>query len=109
MPPENREATGAHPGRFKPGQTGNPGGRPKVDHRVVDLAREHTELAVKTLAEICGNSKAAPSSRVAAACALLDRGWGRPRQSVELSGPEGLDFSIAVNWGGPASPEADDG
>lgn len=29
------------------------------------------------------------AARVAAAQAILDRGWGKPAQSMELSGPEG--------------------
>lgn len=92
-------------GQFKPGQSGNPGGRVKVDQRVTDLAREHTDVAIKCLVEICGDEDAAKNSRVAAAVALLDRGWGRPRQSVELSGAEGVPLSIAVNWNGPGDDE----
>ena len=42
-----------------------------------ELARQHTADAVRTLAEIMGDSGSAASSRVAAAQALLDRGWGR--------------------------------
>ena len=69
---------------FKPGQSGNPGGRPKVDKTVKALAREHTEDAVRTLAEILKNGAASESSRVQAASALLDRGWGRPLQQLEI-------------------------
>lgn len=67
---------------WKKGQSGNPSGRPKVVEHVRDLAREHTEIAIRTLAEICvaGDRGAA---RVAAAEALLNRGWGRPMQPVE--------------------------
>ena len=52
---------------------------------MIDLAREHTEVAIRTLAEICQDDSAADAARVAAARHLLDRGWGRPRQSVEFS------------------------
>jgi len=43
------------------------------------LARSHTEIALKILAGIAkdGTNDAV---RVAAACALLDRGWGKPAQ-----------------------------
>lgn len=44
---------------------------------VRELARSFTADAVRTLAEIMGDSGSAASSRVAAATALLDRGWGR--------------------------------
>lgn len=72
-----------HPGMFKPGQSGNPTGRPKESYRVSELAKEHTEQALVTLVEIAQNKKAPPSARVQAACALLDRAWGKPAQYVE--------------------------
>lgn len=70
-------------GKFKPGESGNPGGRPKVSQEVKDLARRHTEDAMQALIDIATDSKSPPSSRVAAAQALLDRGWGKATQHVE--------------------------
>ena len=61
---------------FQPGTSGNPGGRPKGLSEVIALAREHTDLAITTLVDIAKQTKAAPAARVAAASALLDRGWG---------------------------------
>jgi hypothetical protein len=63
---------------FVKGQSGNPGGRPRVVGEVQELARSHTADAVTTLAEIMRDTEAA---RVAAASALLDRGYGKPLQS----------------------------
>jgi hypothetical protein len=56
----------------------NPGGRPKALHNLQELARQHTEAAIKTLAEIMNDEKAPHSARISAADALLSRGWGRP-------------------------------
>ena len=42
---------------FKPGVSGNPGGRPKVLSEVRDLAREHTVAAIDTLVSIMCNEK----------------------------------------------------
>lgn len=72
-------------GRFVPGAVGNPGGRPRDVHRVSNLARQHTDLALRTLAEIAGNRKATPSARVAASEALLNRAWGKPTVAVETT------------------------
>ena len=49
------------------------------------LARQHTALAVKTLVGIAAQRTAPHSARVAAATALLDRGWGKPKQELELN------------------------
>jgi Family of unknown function (DUF5681) len=67
---------------FKKGQSGNPGGRPKVVAEVRELARAHTGEAVQTLVSIMTNHKAAPAARVSAANALLDRGYGKPPQHI---------------------------
>ena len=47
---------------------------------------------MEILVEIMGNKKAAPSVRVSAATAILDRAYGRPATAVELSGPDGRDL-----------------
>ena len=43
------------------------------------LARSYTKTAIRTLAGIMNDEGMAPLARLAAAQALLDRGWGRPR------------------------------
>ena len=65
---------------FKPGQSDNPGGRPKVLRNLQELAREHTEDAIKVLVR----ALKVPRERVAAAGALLDRGYGRPLQTQNV-------------------------
>ena len=49
---------------------------------VRSLARQHTVLAIQTLQGIASQPKCNPSARVAAATALLDRGWGKPTQPI---------------------------
>ena len=68
--------------------SGNPGGRPRVLAEIRTLARTYTEPAVLALVEIMQHGRN-ESARVAAAQAVLDRGWGRPVQALEHSGPEG--------------------
>jgi hypothetical protein len=72
-------------GRFRRGQSGNPGGRPKIFTEVKQAAREHTEAAINTLVAVMDNEEAPAAARVAAANAILDRGWGKPGQYVETS------------------------
>ena len=65
-------------GHFLKGKSGNPGGRPKTVAHIQELARQYAPEALKTLAEIMSSCKAPPNSRIAAANALLDRGFGKP-------------------------------
>lgn len=73
---------------FKPGQSGNPGGRRKDVGEVKELARAHTVEAITTLVEMMRGASS-ERVRVAAADSLLDRAHGRPAQAVtgEDGGP----------------------
>lgn len=73
-------------GRFAKGRSGNPGGRPRIPDDVKEAAKALTSLAMKTLKEICEDSKAPPSARVTAAEAILNRAWGKPVQAVTGEG-----------------------
>lgn len=64
-------------------KSGNPGGRPKVIEGVRDLARQYKDDAIETLVTIAKNPKISASARVAAACAILDRGYGKCHQYTE--------------------------
>jgi hypothetical protein len=56
---------------------------------LAELAREYSEAAVATLAEVMTDVSAPPAARVSAASALLHRGWGRAQQTVEVHrGPD---------------------
>ena len=70
------------PGTFKPGTSGNPGGRPKECAEVKALAREFGAEAIEKLAALMRDED--KRTALAAAQALLDRGYGKPSQSVDL-------------------------
>jgi hypothetical protein len=75
---DEKQQPSSGPHRWKPGESGNPKGRPPgIDAR--DLARTHTEAAIVTLVHALRDKRLC----VAAACALLDRGWGKPREQIE--------------------------
>ncbi|MGH7066773.1 MAG: DUF5681 domain-containing protein [Acetobacteraceae bacterium] len=79
---------------FRKGQSGNPGGRPKRAVEIQALARRHTSSAIATLLEIATRG-ASESARVAAANALLDRGWGKPGSAVLGANlPDKVEFTI---------------
>jgi hypothetical protein len=61
----------------------------KAPIEIRSLARTHTESALKVLAGIMNETSCPPAARVSAASALLDRGWGKPVQSMEHSGHDG--------------------
>ena len=72
-------------GQFTKGQSGNPGGRPRDEEKVAELARSYTREAIETLAELMrsGNEERV---RGMAAQALLDRGCGKPKVEVVADG-----------------------
>ena len=84
---------GRNGGTLKSGGTKSPG-RPPEDPEVKALAREWTGEAIATLAGIMRSSKN-DSTRVKAAEILLDRGWGKPKQEIEASGPGGGPLVIS--------------
>lgn len=83
------------PHRWSKGQSGNPGGRPKEVIEIRDLARQYTSEAIKRLAEIMrsDNERAA----VAAINALIDRGWGKAMQAMEVTGKDGAPLVPVLN------------
>lgn len=101
--PANRKKTGTtrKPAStlFKPGQSGNPSGRPKKtaeQRHVEEIARGHTEEALSTLVKIMSGANYRESARVSAACAILDRGWGRAPQTVEIGNKDKQPFEVAA-------------
>ena len=64
--------------KWQKGQSGNPGGRPRGTAEVAQLARAHTGEAIETLVRWMREGEA--RAAIAAAEALLNRGWGRAAQ-----------------------------
>jgi hypothetical protein len=103
---------------FKPGQSGNPGGRPKSllttvrakcgedGKKLVDAVYV---LAMGTPAEVrafFGESvKRDARARLQAIEWLADRGYGKAIETVEMSGPEGKP--VTVTFGGRYKPPTD--
>ena len=71
-------------GRWLGGRSPNPGGRPKGYREVVELCRAETVANVRTLIEIRDNPESADATRALCANSLLDRGWGKAVQPIDL-------------------------
>ena len=62
-----------------------------------ELAQEHTATALNALVLVARKGES-ESARVAAAVAILDRGYGRPVQAVENTGKDGAPIAHKVEW-----------
>jgi hypothetical protein len=103
---ENRQKTDkkrpAPKTAFKPGQSGNPGGRPPKteEQRTLEtMCRERTPEALATVLTIMGAGEN-ERNRLSAAQFVIERGWGKASQPLEHSGPDGgpiLMEQIAAN------------
>jgi hypothetical protein len=59
---------------------------PRAVTEIRSLARSHTRTALNVLVGVMRSNEATPAARVAAANAILDRGWGKAPQAIENSG-----------------------
>ncbi len=101
--PENRPKQSRVPiTAWRPGTSGNPGGRPAVAQEIKELARDHGPRAIERLRELMESKNEAVAVRAAAE--LLDRGFGRPAQSLAVS-QEHITVVVDRTCGGPVPLE----
>ena len=56
---------------------------PRAVTEIRSLARSHTRTAINVLVGVMSSKDATHAARVAAANAILDRGWGKAAQALE--------------------------
>lgn len=54
----------------------------KIENRIKSLARGHTTNCIKVLAGLMNEESVPAAARISAANSILDRGWGRPAQTI---------------------------
>ena len=69
-------------GQFRPGHSGNPGGRPKMPAALRDAMRNLADDAVRVLEEALNSDD--ERVRLMAAAQVFDRGYGKPNQTVDM-------------------------
>jgi hypothetical protein len=92
---------------FKPGQSGNPGGKVKKEVAVAimdmrQMARSYTAEALDKLVQLMrGEVKVGDKVHLVpvhtqgwAAAELIDRGWGRAPQGLEVTGANGGPIEV---------------
>jgi hypothetical protein len=82
---------------FAKGQSGNPTGRPPKTREELDLiaaCRDRAPEALEAMVQIMTNGES-ERNRLAAAMAIIERGYGKPEQPV--TGDVGV-FSVIAPW-----------
>ena len=80
-----------YPNRYKPGQSGNPGGRPKktsAELKAVMKMKKLTPAAVEVVEGILKNEKASLYARLQAAEIIFNRAMGRPETFLKVDNAE---------------------
>jgi hypothetical protein len=81
-------------GRFRPGQTGNAGGRkPGLAAAARAAVGDDPSAIVEVLVNIALDTSNRAADRIRAAAEILDRGWGRPAQYAPIEGGDPLEQS----------------
>jgi hypothetical protein len=94
-PQNRREQTGrkkAPRSAWQPGQSGNPGGRPKLtpeqkadEFALVQACRAKSPAALRVIEDLMLSADR-DSVRLAAATFIIERGWGKAAQAIEQAG-----------------------
>lgn len=91
--PDNRNSDGT----FQKGKSGNPGGRPKSIDEIVQIAREASPDAMRKIIEIMKRPDAPAPAAIAAAQHILDRAYGKPKETVDMTVKQTLEDLVLAS------------
>jgi len=83
-------------GKFAPGTSGNPGGRPLLPPELKEAAKAASHEALTVLITIMRNAESPEAARIRAAEIIMNRAYGTPPASVEMSGSVNGGFMFAA-------------
>lgn len=92
----SQKTDGKYPNRFKPGQSGNPNGRPKKTPEQKDALQAIRDLAPHAARELENILNAEDSSyavKLKAIDMILERTYGKAESTVNLNDPQRDDLS----------------
>jgi len=72
--------------QFKPGQSGNPGGKPKVLYDIMRAARKASPDAFRSIVAISKDPKASAAIRLKASEFIIERAFGRAQIPLHMDG-----------------------
>lgn len=87
-------------------------GRPKgavstAKKELMEMAKGYAPRALQVLAEVMNDKQAPAPARVSAATSILDRGYGKPSQAVQIGGDEENQTPIKTVQLIPITPDLD--
>lgn len=83
--------------KYEKGQSGNPGGRPKIPDEFKEKCREFSSTVFeKWKTEVTNGGE----NWMKAAELIVAYGHGRPAQGVEVTGKDGAPLSFKIDMGG---------
>jgi hypothetical protein len=94
MEPANKKKTG----KFKPGISGNPNGRPKIPEDIKDACKAASIEAISILLSLMRSEDTNAGERIKAATTILNRAWGTPAQSVEINNSNSEPFRMIIEY-----------
>jgi hypothetical protein len=80
------------------GQVLNPTGRPKIPEDIKDACKAASIEAIGILLSLMRSEDTNAGERIKAATTILNRAWGTPAQSVEISNKDGEQLSLKIEY-----------